>query len=190
MHIKKEIYLKRITPKLNKKMIVKNICLAFLFGGIICLIGQAIITIFKHNGVDDELSSTYMIGIMILAAGVSSAFGFYDRLGQIGKCGFSIPITGEASRSVTHPFISKDIKKISNQEEKGVKTTKKSKIQPLFIKNEYQVLKKRVFKDKPFESYLFTKFEDLLPKKVECTICTCIYDIIYLEGDIIEKIHY
>lgn len=101
MHIKKEIYLKRITPKLNKKMIVKNICLAFLFGGIICLIGQAIITIFKHNGVDDELSSTYMIGIMILAAGVSSAFGFYDRLGQIGKCGFSIPITGFANSMIS-----------------------------------------------------------------------------------------
>lgn len=101
MHIKKEIYLKRITPKLNKKMIVKNVCLAFLFGGIICLIGQAIITIFKHNGVDDELSSTYMIGIMILAAGVSSAFGFYDRLGQIGKCGFSIPITGFANSMIS-----------------------------------------------------------------------------------------
>ena len=101
MHIKKEIYLKRITPKLNKKMIVKNVCLAFLFGGIICLIGQAIITIFKHNGVDDELSSTYMIGIMILAAGVSSAFGFYDRLGQIGKCGFSIPITGLANSMIS-----------------------------------------------------------------------------------------
>ncbi len=101
MHIKKEIYLKRITTKLNKKMIVKNVCLAFLFGGLICLIGQAIITIFKHNGVDDELSSTYMIGIMILAAGVSSAFGFYDRLGQIGKCGFSIPITGFANSMIS-----------------------------------------------------------------------------------------
>ena len=101
MHIKKEIYLKRITPKLNKKMIAKNVCLAFLFGGLICLIGQAIITIFKHNGVDDELSSTYMIGIMILAAGVSSAFGFYDRLGQIGKCGFSIPITGFANSMIS-----------------------------------------------------------------------------------------
>ncbi|UKI49746.1 MAG: SpoVA/SpoVAEb family sporulation membrane protein [Clostridium sp.] len=73
----------------------------FLFGGLICLIGQAIITIFKHNGVDDELSSTYMIGIMILAAGVSSAFGFYDRLGQIGKCGFSIPITGFANSMIS-----------------------------------------------------------------------------------------
>ncbi len=101
MHIKKEIYLKRITTKLNKKMIVKNVCLAFLFGGLICLIGQAIITIFKHNGVDDELSSTYMIGIMILAAGVSSAFGFYDRFGQIGKCGFSIPITGFANSMIS-----------------------------------------------------------------------------------------
>ena len=101
MHIKKEIYLKMITTKLNKKMIVKNVCLAFLFGGLICLIGQAIITIFKHNGVDDELSSTYMIGIMILAAGVSSAFGFYDRLGQIGKCGFSIPITGFANSMIS-----------------------------------------------------------------------------------------
>ncbi len=101
MHIKKEIYLKKITPKRDKKIIAKNVLLAFLFGGLICLLGQIIITIFKHNGVDDELSSTYMIGIMILAAGMSSAFGFYDRLGQIGKCGFSIPITGFANSMIS-----------------------------------------------------------------------------------------
>lgn len=101
MHIKKEIYLKKITKKTSTSLIMKNALWAFLFGGLTCLIGQILITIFKYIGLNDELSSTYMIGVMISIAGLCSAFGFYDKLGQIGKCGLSIPITGFANSMIS-----------------------------------------------------------------------------------------
>ena len=38
---------------------------------------------------------------MVLLAGLLTAFGIYDNLGQIAKCGLAIPITGFANASVS-----------------------------------------------------------------------------------------
>lgn len=38
---------------------------------------------------------------MVSLSGILTAFGIYDKLGQIGKCGLAIPITGFANASVS-----------------------------------------------------------------------------------------
>lgn len=82
--------------------IVKNAVSSFLGGGVICLIGQIIFYIF--NSVlekNNEDSTALTIGIMILIAGVLSALGIYDKIGQYFKCGSVVPITGFANSTIS-----------------------------------------------------------------------------------------
>ena len=76
---------------------VKNAAVAFLSGGIIGLIGEAIVEVlinnFNFSRVD---ATTLMIVIFIFIASLSTALGFFDKLVTKFKCGLLIPITGFA----------------------------------------------------------------------------------------------
>lgn len=76
---------------------VRNAVLAFVVGGIVGLLGEAIIEILMscfHISRSD--SSTFMIMIMIFVASLCTALGFFDKLVTKFKCGLLIPITGFA----------------------------------------------------------------------------------------------
>ena len=70
---------------------------AFVVGGIVGLLGEAIIEglcCISHISRTD--ASTYMIIIMIFVASLSTALGFFDKLVTKFKAGLLIPITGFA----------------------------------------------------------------------------------------------
>ncbi len=74
-----------------------NAIIAFIVGGSVGLIGEAIIEglcFFSHISRTD--ASTYMIIIMIFVASLSTALGFFDMLVTRFKAGLLIPITGFA----------------------------------------------------------------------------------------------
>jgi stage V sporulation protein AC len=75
----------------------KNALIAFLVGGLVGAIGEAIIEVicyyFKLSRND---SATIMIVIMIFIASLCTALGFFDKLVTKFKCGLLIPITGFA----------------------------------------------------------------------------------------------
>lgn len=75
----------------------KNALIAFLVGGFVGMLGEAIIEIvcyyFKLSRND---SATIMIVIMIFVASLCTALGFFDKLVTKFKCGLLIPITGFA----------------------------------------------------------------------------------------------
>ena len=97
MQLSKKFYKKLLEDhKLNKKL-WKNSLYAFIFGGSISLIGQVILEIFKNFDVPSKERVTYMLLIVITIAIILSAFGIYDKIGQMGKCGLTIPITGFAN---------------------------------------------------------------------------------------------
>lgn len=76
---------------------VRNAFLAFFVGGIVGLLGEAIIeilTVCFHMSRSD--SSTFMIMIMIFISSLCTALGFFDKLVTKFKCGLLIPITGFA----------------------------------------------------------------------------------------------
>lgn len=75
----------------------RNALLAFLVGGFVGLLGEAIIEILcisYHMSRSD--ASTYMIMSMILVASLCTALGFFDKWVTKFKCGLLIPITGFA----------------------------------------------------------------------------------------------
>ena len=97
MQLSKKFYKRLLEEhKLNKKY-WKNSLYAFIFGGSISLIGQGILEVFKNLGVGNKERVTYMLLMVITIAIILSAFGIYDKIGQMGKCGLTIPITGFAN---------------------------------------------------------------------------------------------
>ena len=73
-----------------------NIFIAFVVGGLIGLIGEALICFYSSFGISRSESSTLMSVSLIFVGSLCTALGFFDKLVTKFKCGFLIPITGFA----------------------------------------------------------------------------------------------
>jgi len=81
-----------------KPAYMKNASSAFLFGGLLALVGQSLSWLYEHTlGVDPEIAPTFMIITLVFVASVLTGLGVYDKFGQIAKLGGIIPITGFAN---------------------------------------------------------------------------------------------
>ena len=95
-------YIKQITPTHNTFL---NVLKAFLTGGIICTIGQALNQWFS-SGMNIEKTEAYawtlivLIGLSILLTGLN----IFPRIVKFGGAGALVPITGFAN-SVVAPAI-------------------------------------------------------------------------------------
>lgn len=85
------------TPK-NK--VWSNSIKAFFVGGIICIIGQALINLYMYLGLSFEESATLGTVTLILISAILTAFNVYDNIGKFGGAGALIPITGFANSMV------------------------------------------------------------------------------------------
>ena len=99
MNDKKQIIKNIIDKTAPKRSVLKNVIKAFFIGGTICMIAQ-LIKMLLMNFFDETLSNTLSTITMILIASLLTAFGVYDKIGQVGGAGTIIPITGFAN-SVT-----------------------------------------------------------------------------------------
>lgn len=80
--------------------ITKHFLQAFFFGGVICLFGQAILYILQQF-FTEATAGTLLSIIMISFSAILTAFGIYDDIGQVARCGIAIPITGFANSCVS-----------------------------------------------------------------------------------------
>lgn len=83
----------------------KNCFRAFIVGGLICCVGQALREVLEKavglNG--DELAGTVSV-ILIFLGTLLTGFGIYDRIGRYAGAGSIVPITGFAN-SVCSPAL-------------------------------------------------------------------------------------
>lgn len=100
MDKKREYYKKLISYDKDYISMLKKFLLAFFFGGLLCLIGQGILEILKMF-LNSTEANLYLSLIMVTIAGLLSAIGIYDNIGQMAKCGLAIPITGFANACVS-----------------------------------------------------------------------------------------
>lgn len=96
-------YVKSISPKTNEK---RSLIRAFLVGGLICSIGQAIKILLKviFNDLPEEQLSGFLSMILIFLGAFLTGVGVYDRIGKFAGGGSIVPITGFAN-SVVSPAI-------------------------------------------------------------------------------------
>ena len=88
-------YVERITPKHN---LWANMGKAFVFGGLICLLGQCIINILMNSlGLVKDDAVMWCGIILVLLSVILTACNVYSRLANWGGAGALVPITGFAN---------------------------------------------------------------------------------------------
>lgn len=94
-------YVKEITPTHN---VWKNMIYAFLVGGSICTIGQAIMNWLMSTGMEEKEAAAVNLLILIAGSIILTGFNVYPRIVKFGGAGALVPITGFAN-SVVAPAI-------------------------------------------------------------------------------------
>ncbi len=94
-------YVKTKTPVPN---VFLNMSKAFLVGGAICVIGQAILDACKNMGMKDDMAGSWTSLILVLVSVILTGFAIYPKFAQWGGAGALVPITGFAN-SVAAPAI-------------------------------------------------------------------------------------
>ena len=94
-------YVDKMTPN---SPIVKDMILAFLFGGIICTIGQAFFELYTYMGFEKDNVSMLTSSTMVFLGALFTGFGLYDDLAKYAGAGTIVPITGFAN-AIASPAI-------------------------------------------------------------------------------------
>ena len=99
-------YLNYLKNKEPKTPILKSLIMAFIIGGIICIIGQ-----FIHDGIImlfpelyETQVNTYMLIVLIFITILLTGIGIWDEVGYLGGAGTFLPISGFAN-AIASPAI-------------------------------------------------------------------------------------
>ena len=92
--MKKQEYVEYVNSRAKKSPIVKNCLFAFLFGGLICVVGQGFIDLYSFLGASEKDSSTLASVSLIFIATVLTGFGVFDNISRLAGAGTLVPITG------------------------------------------------------------------------------------------------
>ncbi len=92
---------KRLAPKSN---LLADTARAFLVGGLICVLGQVLLTLYSYWGASaDDAAAWCSISLIFLSA-LLTGLGWYDDLAKFAGAGSLVPITGFAN-AVASPAI-------------------------------------------------------------------------------------
>jgi len=99
-----EKYKKYVEKKTPKNNVYMNMVRAFLVGGSICCIGQAILNFCMSMGMKEDIAGSWTSLILVLLSVILTGLNIYPRIAQWGGAGALVPITGFAN-SVAAPAI-------------------------------------------------------------------------------------
>ena len=94
-------YQQYVKRKEKKSPIVKDTALAFLIGGAICLLGQAIRNGWAAAGLGEQDAGTATSCTLVLISALLTGLNLYNKLGRFGGAGTLVPITGFANAVVS-----------------------------------------------------------------------------------------
>ncbi len=94
-------YVKEVTPVHSTW---KNVIYAFLVGGIICTIGQALTTMFMSMEMEKEVAASWTTLCLIGSSVILTGLNIYPKIVKFAGAGALVPITGFAN-SVVAPAI-------------------------------------------------------------------------------------
>jgi len=95
-----QTYLKRARTAEPPAPYFRNALLAFVGGGAVCAIAQAVLNFFIGYGFKAPDATGPTAVVMVFFASVATALGFFDNLAEWFGMGASLPITGFANAIV------------------------------------------------------------------------------------------
>ncbi len=81
--------------------ILKDVILAIIVGGLICVIGQAFTDLFRGVGFSEINAKTLSTLTLIFLAALLTALRVYDNIAKFAGAGIVVPITGFANSIVS-----------------------------------------------------------------------------------------
>ena len=94
-------YKSYVEQKAKKSPIVKDVALAFIIGGLICVVGQAIQDGWSAAGLNQEDAGTATSICLVLLSALLTGFNLYNKITRYGGAGTLVPITGFANAVVS-----------------------------------------------------------------------------------------
>ncbi len=104
MGMDKKSYTEYVENKAPKSNIVKDCIIAFIVGGLICIIGQIIKDFAIMKGADEKTAGAICSITLIFIGATLTALKLYQRIGKVAGAGSIVPITG-FSNSIVSPAI-------------------------------------------------------------------------------------
>ncbi len=92
---------KRASPASNS---IINVCKAFIVGGAICFIAEALFVLINKTGATQKETGAWVCISLIAVTAALTGLGVFDKLAKHAGAGTMIPITGFAN-SVVSPAI-------------------------------------------------------------------------------------
>ncbi len=94
-------YNKYVSHMSPKSRIVRDTIVAFLVGGFICTVAQAIYNIMLNYNITEEIVKKSIPVIMIFIGSFLTGINVYSKLGKFSGAGTIVPITGFANSIVS-----------------------------------------------------------------------------------------
>jgi stage V sporulation protein AC len=101
MDLSPKDYQKYVKEREKKSPLLKDVAMAFLVGGAICVIGQLIMNGWSAVGLNKEDAGTATSCSLVLISALLTGFNVYNKIARFGGAGTLVPITGFANAVVS-----------------------------------------------------------------------------------------
>ena len=101
MDMTPEEYQQYVKQRSPRSPIVKDVALAFIIGGLICVVGPLIQNGWGAAGLSKEDAGTATSCSLVLLSALLTGLNLYNKLARFGGAGTLVPITGFANAVVS-----------------------------------------------------------------------------------------
>ena len=101
MDMTKQEYQAYVQARAKQSPLVRDCALAFVIGGAICVLGQAIMDGWLAMGLEKTDAGTATSISLVLLSVLLTGLNLYNKLGRYGGAGTLVPITGFANAVVS-----------------------------------------------------------------------------------------
>ena len=108
MNIGSEKYKQYADAHAPKSRVVRNSLMAFLFGGLICAVAEALTRLYVTFGMARDDAGLLTSVTLIFVAAVLTAAGVFDNIAKVAGAGTLVPLTGFANSVVSAAVDSRD----------------------------------------------------------------------------------
>ena len=96
-----EEYKKYVEKKSPKSSKIRHVFMAFLIGGLICIIAQLLTGLYINAGLEAKTAATASTVSVIFLGALLTGLGIYDKIAKYAGAGTLVPITGFANSIVS-----------------------------------------------------------------------------------------
>ena len=101
MDLSPQEYQQYVKQRAEKSPLVKDVVLAFVIGGLICVLGQLIQNGWAAAGLSQEDAGTATSCSLVLLSALLTGLNLYNKIARFGGAGTLVPITGFANAVVS-----------------------------------------------------------------------------------------